>query len=129
MTQRATLDQNLIQYDSGTKEIKTYTTDYDSDGSYQVQIKAVGESSEVLATHTYYITVKCSNPTITPPVENGSTYNYLLGDTETYDLSAFGVDDSELTISYFATVSSSSASDTSWITLSTGDLGVTMAAA
>ena len=44
-------DPNLIRFDSDTNEIHTYTEDYESDGVYEVQIKAIGESSEVLATY------------------------------------------------------------------------------
>ena len=63
-------------------------------------VNALDQGNAVLATHDYTINVVCSNPTITVPTENGSSYDYTLGDTQTFQMSAFDVDDTELSVSY-----------------------------
>ena len=51
-----------------------------------------------MATHIYFIFVACSSPTITPPLEDGSEYEYMLGDSQTFEMSLFDVDDAELSV-------------------------------
>ena len=79
-----------------------------------------------MASHTYFIFVSCGNPTITAPTEDGSTYDYTLGDTQSFSMSAFSVDDSELSLSYSLDVVSTGSASTTWITTLSSTLGVEM---
>ena len=124
ITPLPSLDQTLIQFDSKTKEIKTYTTDYNSIGNYDVEINAVDSEYNVLATHSYTVTVVCGNPTITPSSEDGQTYSYVLGTSETFSLFPFTVDDNDLSVSYELTISPSIPSEAPWITILSSNLGV-----
>ena len=61
---------------------------------------------------------------MTLPGENGEKYDYILGETRTFEMSEFDVDDGELSVNYSAEVSSSGSASTSWVTVLPNGLGV-----